>query len=100
MARDRKSLDQILRSITPNVYYQPPASVQMKYPAIRYRRNDIDIRYADNTSYSQEVGYEIIAIDQNPDSPMVVALSKLPQIRFVRNYQADGLNHDVFAIYW
>jgi len=96
----RLTLDQTLRGFTNNVYYQPPTGTMMKYPAIRYRRNDIDIRHADNTSYNQTIGYEIIVIDRDPDSPITMEVAKLSGIRFVRNYQADGLNHDVFAIYW
>ena len=29
-----------------NVYYQPPESLKMEYPAIRYSRSDIDSKYA------------------------------------------------------
>ena len=30
-----------------NVYFQPPASVQMRYPAIVYSRKNIEIRNED-----------------------------------------------------
>lgn len=96
----RLTLDQMLRALTNNVYYQPPTSTKMNYPAIRYSRNDIAIRHADNTSYNQENNYEIIIIDRDPDSPIVEAVSKLPRVRHIRHYASDGLNHDVFTIYW
>ena len=96
----RLTLDQTLREFTNNVYYQPPTSTKMQYPAIRYSRNDISIRHADDDSYNQTRGYEIIVIDRDPDSPIVDAISKLQGIKHGRHYAADGLNHDVFTIYW
>ena len=36
-----------------NVYFQPPESVKLKYPAIVYSRNDIMNQFADDGVYSQ-----------------------------------------------
>ena len=83
-----------------NVYYQPPASVQMKYPAIVYSRKDIENTFADNIVYNQSHSYEVIVIDQDPDSVFVEKISKLPTCRFDRHYTADNLNHDVFTLYY
>lgn len=83
-----------------NVYYQPPASVQMKYPAIVYSRKDIENTFADNLVYNQSHSYEVIVIDQDPDSVFVEKISKLPTCRFDRHYTADNLNHDVFTLYY
>ena len=47
-----------------NVYYQPPATVKMKYPAIVYRRYAIDNVHADNIPYFRFHGYEITVIDK------------------------------------
>ena len=83
-----------------NVYFQPPASVQMKYDAIRYSRKNIQNRFANNSVYSQRDCYEIIAIYKNPDSDLPRKLSRLPLCSFDRHYTADNLNHDVFTIYY
>ena len=83
-----------------NVYFQPPASVVMNYPAIRYMLYDIDNNHADNIVYRQNVGYEIIVIDRDPDSEVVERISKIPGIRFNRFYTADNLNHTVFVLYY
>lgn len=83
-----------------NVYYQPPASVKMKYPAIVYSRNDIENRHANNSIYNQTIAYDVIVIDANPDSKIVEDVSKLPLCRFVRHYTADNLNHDLFKLYF
>lgn len=82
-----------------NVYFQPPASVRMQYPAIVYSRNSIDTDHANNSVYLQSTSYEVIVIDKNPDSEHVYNISKLPKCRFDRHYTADNLNHDVFTIY-
>ena len=82
-----------------NVYYQPPASVKMQYPAIVYRRKDVDTRFANNVVYMQSSSYEVVLIDKNPDSEFVDKLLRLPYCSYDRHYTADNLNHDVFTIY-
>lgn len=91
-------LEEILGSR--NVYYQPPASVQMKYPAIVYSRKYIYNSHADNAIYAQDLSYELIVIDEDPDSEIVTKISQLPRVRFDRHYEKDNLNHDVFTIHF
>lgn len=83
-----------------NVYFQPPASVQMKYDAIRYSRKNISNRFANNSVYNQRDCYELIVIYKNPDSDLPRKISRLPMCSFDRHYTADNLNHDVFTIYY
>lgn len=83
-----------------NVYFQPPESIKMKYPAIVYKRDNIDNRHADDTVYMQKDAYEVIVIDPNPDSIYVRKVSMLPMCRYERYYTSDNLNHDVFTIYF
>ena len=83
-----------------NVYYQPPASVKMSYPAIVYSRNEIRNDFANNDVYSQNRSYEVIVIDKNPDSEIVDRVSQLPMCRFDRHYTSDNLNHDVFTLFY
>ena len=82
-----------------NVYYQPPESLKMNYPAIVYSRKTIDNSYANNSVYKQNYAYEITVIDKNPDSEIVNKISKLPTCRFDRHFKSDNLNHDVFTLY-
>ena len=81
-----------------NVYYQPPESVRMKYPAIKYSRDDIQNTFANNSVYMQQYAYEITVIDEDPDSEIVDKISKLPTARFERHYTSDDLNHDIYKI--
>ena len=83
-----------------NVYYQPPESLKMSYPAIVYSRKTIDNSYANNSVYKQNYAYEITVIDKNPDSEIVNKVSKLPTCRFDRHFKSDNLNHDVFTLYY
>ena len=83
-----------------HVYFQPPPSVNMKYPCVRYSLADIRNIRADNANYNQHKAYEIILIDANPDSPYVDVISAFPKCRFVRHYTANNLNHYVFNIYY
>jgi hypothetical protein len=96
----RLELDDIFRGLTPNVYFQPPESTKMKFPAIRYKRTAFDTTYADNSPYLIEKAYEVTVIDKNPDSEIVDAISKLKYARHIRFFTNDNLNHDVFLIYF
>lgn len=96
----RLELQKLLESIlgSRNVYYQPPESIKIKYPAIIYSRNNIDNNFADDIVYMQNHTYQIIVIDANPDSEIVNKISKLPMCRYNRHYTSDNLNHDVFIL--
>lgn len=83
-----------------NVYYQPPATVRMKYPAIVYSRNDINNVFADDIVYRQSHYYMVTVIGYDPDSEIIDKVSKLRSCRYSRHYVADNLNHDVFIIYY
>lgn len=82
-----------------NVYFQPPESIKLTYPAIVYSRKNFENRHADNTVYRQYISYEIIVIDPNPESECVQKIAMLPLCTFDRHYKADNLNHDVFTLY-
>lgn len=83
-----------------NVYYQPPESVKMEYPAIRYSKTNIRSRFANNSPYSKTNCYELIVIDRKPDNPVIDKLLELPYCVFDRHYTADNLNHDVLILYF
>ncbi len=98
----REDLHELLCRIlgSRNVYFQPPASIHMEYPAVVYSLSDILVTPANNAPYWKKKAYEIILIDKNPDNTFVDAISDLPYCRFVRPYVADNLNHYVFHLYY
>lgn len=82
------------------VYFQPPENVKLVYPCIVYSRKDIQNRSANNNVYSQNWFYEVVVIDKNPDSSIVVSLSKFSGCYYNMHYVSDNLNHDVFTLYY
>jgi hypothetical protein len=83
-----------------NVYYQAPASVQMKYPAIRYSKSTIQGTHANDRRYSKMTRYELIVIDKRPDNPVIDKLLELPYCSYDRHYVSDNLNHDSLTLYY
>lgn len=99
----RLMLDDILRTQilgSDNVYFQPPESVKMSYPAIRYELSRIDLQYADDRPYMSAKRYSVTIIDKNPDSFLPDLITALPFCSFNRFYTADNLNHWVFDLYF
>lgn len=82
------------------VYFQPAANTKMRYPAIVYERDDLDIDYANNNQYRRAKRYSVTVIDRNPDSAIVDKVSRLPLCAFNRHFVVDNLNHDVFTLYF
>jgi len=81
-----------------NVYFQPPESVKMNYPAIVYGLEDIKNTFANDRVYLSKRKYLITVIDEDPDSPIVGRVASLPSCRFNRHFESDNLNHDVFIL--
>lgn len=96
----RLDLQALLLTITPNVYFQPPSNLQMEYPCIRYERDDVDTRFADNSPYKRMTAYTVTVIDRNPDSEIPSKVGELPMCVFERFYTADDLNHDVYKLFF
>lgn len=98
----RLELQELLKTIlgSDNVYFQPPPTIQMNYPCIVYRRDDIRTEYAGNNPYSHKTRYTVTVIDRNPDSTIHREIGKLPLSSFDRFYAADNLNHDVYSLFF
>ena len=99
---ERENLQTILESLlgSENVYYQPPETIKMRYPAIRYNRSRMDSKYANNKKYSMMDCYELTVISRLPDDPVIKKLLQLPYCSYDRHYESDNLNHDVFTLYF
>lgn len=90
-------LEEILGSR--NVYYQPPESTKMRYPAIVYSLNRKPTKHASNNVYIKNTNYMITLIDKNPDSSICDLIEQLPMCSFDRQYKQDNLNHFVYTIF-
>ena len=92
-------LEEILGS--KNVYFQPPGTLRMRYPCIRYVRDRGNHIFADNKTYHYEQAYQLTYIDPDPDNDVVKKLLEyFPMISYNRHFVADQLNHDVLILYY
>lgn len=83
-----------------NVYFQPPESLKMQYPAIRYKLKSIKSLKANDSNYLFNECYEIIFISPRKDDNMAYEiLNSLNYISMDRFYVSDNLNHYVFTLY-
>lgn len=83
-----------------NVYYNPPANIQMKYDAIRYTLSAIQSDYADNNKYKNMKCYDLIVISKRHDPEVVDKILELPYSSLGRPYRADNLNHYPITLYY
>lgn len=84
-----------------NVYFQPPASVQLSYPCIIYNIGNGDAKHADDRVYNYVNSYDVIFIYKQPNVGIIEqVLTALPMCRVSRIYVADNLNHYAFNLYY
>lgn len=100
MARSRLELHNILKAITPTVYFQAPPNTGMSYPCILYARDGADEKFADNGKYVVKKRYTVTVIDRNSDSEIPDQVAELPLCSYDRFFVADNLNHDVFNLFF
>ena len=102
MAKSREQLQKMLveQLSTVNVYFLPPESVRIKYPAIIYELSNLNTKMANNSIYKQEKIYKITVIDEDPDSELVEKALRLPLCSFSTRFTSDNLYHTVFKLYY
>ncbi len=84
-----------------NVYFQPPESKRMSYPAIVYGLSTVRTNRADNNIYLLRKRYSVTVIDKDPDSNWEEQiLNSFEYCSFDRSYAADNLNHWQFVLYY
>lgn len=83
-----------------HVYYQPPESLRIEYPAIIYSKSRIDTKKANDTTYKKDTRYDVTVVDRRPDNPVIEKLLELPYCSYDREYKSDNLYHDVLVIYY
>lgn len=103
MGSRRDALHEILLAIVGeggNVYFQPPSNIQMSYPCIIYKRDDVSVAHADNLPYERKKRYQVTVVDRDPNSELPYKVGALPSCSYDRFYAVDNLNHDVFNLYF
>lgn len=95
----RLALHAFFKTLTPNVYFQPPNQQQLNYPCIVYQRDGYVELHADNTNYRYTQRYQVTIIDRDPDSSLPEHVRALPMCAFNRWFASDDLNHDVYTLF-
>ncbi len=84
-----------------NVYFQPPESLKMQYPAIVYELVDIMTDKANNKNYIRNHRYTLTLIHKDPDNELKDSLlDEFTHISFDRAYASDNLYHYVYDLYY
>ncbi len=91
--------DAIRQEARKHVFFQPPETVKITYPAIIYTLQHVTMRHADNLPYMKHKAYKVTIIDKNPDSVLPDKMEELPFVRFETKYSSDNLHHFVYQIY-
>lgn len=82
-----------------HVYYDPPANITMKYPAIVYTKSRILPKKANNKSYLLHIAYTITLIQRDDDSNILDRLLEMEYTSYDRPFVSDNLHHDVITRY-
>lgn len=98
----RLKLQELLEEIqgTDAVYFQPGPNTNMEYPCILYNVDGLDVDWADNLAYRQEVQYQVVVIDRDPDNETWRKIGALPKCSFIRSEVVENLNHYYLNLYF
>ena len=84
-----------------NVYFQPPETLKMKYPCIRYSKARPLVEHADTLGYFKKDHYELTVIDTDPDTEIPDRIiESIPFSSIDRYYSADNLTHCSLELYY
>ena len=82
------------------VYFQPPSSIRMTYPAIVYSLDYIWTPRGSDEMYLRNNRYEIQYISRDPDNTIIDLMLEMPYCTFDRRFVVDNLYHDCFDLYF
>lgn len=91
------------RSLGPGksrVYFQPPSTVKLEYPCIIYKRSNRRDFFSSDRIYLSMRQYSVTVVDKNPDSEIPDKVLNLPYCSHNTTLAVDGLNHDVYTLYF
>ena len=98
---DRLKLQRLLEGLlgSDQVYFQPPETIRMRYPAFVYSLSAVSAFHADDSPYIAKNRYEVKLITRDPEPELFTTLCYLSGFSFDRHYVADNLHHYVFDVY-
>lgn len=83
-----------------NVYYQPPATVKMKYPCIVYHREGSDVLRSDNGIHRKLKRYSVTYIDTSSSEVVTDLLEEMQYCGFNNKIVVDNLYHSYLTLYY
>lgn len=82
------------------VYFQPPNKIKMRYPAIVYHLDRVDIDKADNSTYAMHDRYIVTVMTKDPDSDLHKRiLEHFPMSSYDRSARNDNIYHHYLTLY-
>lgn len=98
----RLELQALLETLlgTDQVYFQAPNNKEMEYPAIVYKIDDVDTKFADDIPYVRVRRYMVTVMHPDPDSDIPDKVGALKRSLFVRAFVSKNLYHSVFTLYF
>lgn len=95
----QEELEEILGS--KNVYFQPPASVHIKYPCIIFELSNTDVKRADNKAFIKTNRYHLKHMFKSLEKEKKDALLEhFMMISHDNRMIVDGLYNDDFTLYY
>lgn len=87
---------------TGNVYFQPGASVRLKYPCFVFNRTTAYQPKANDKTYLFRPGYEVTYINRDEPDPDILerVMQHFYNCHYDQHFVVDNLHHDVFTIYY
>lgn len=84
-----------------NVYFQPPESIKISYPAIIYEVSGLPTIKADNINYLILKRYTVTLIHKNPDNALQLDIfNKFTFCSQSNVFKSDNLYHYVYDLYY
>jgi hypothetical protein len=97
----RLELHAELVKFLPNVYFQPPSTIKMLYPCIVYNKTSKMRHFANDVVYLSQQEYQIMVIENNPDSTVADDIEKhFKHCGINQYYTVDNLNHTTLNLYY
>jgi hypothetical protein len=87
--------------LAPNVYFQPPSNITMKYPCIVYNKTGKYKTSANDATYQKMQEYQLTVIEKDPDGIIADLVEDFFQYASTGQYfVTDNLNHTTINLYY
>ncbi len=97
----REELHYELLTLVPNAYFQPPATLKMKYPCIVYHKTPNYKEFANGGVYRRVRAYTLTLIETDPDSECADKVEDtFNHCTITNHYVSDNLHHTTLNLYY